>query len=242
MKPETGHADRLESQRAMKTDPRVTHGSKPSLETDEIFSFGHIIKKILNMETRCRVCRRVYRGKNRKSSLARHLKRGCPDRLAPEENSDRPVNVQEHREISGGIAEQFPSQKNVSESILGPSVREESEADFFVRQVEEDQVAELARFTLQSVSFMELPRFLELASHRFPYVRDTIVVGMYRGLSPRETDAERTMRVTCLPPARPPAVSRPNQVPAPAPVPVPVVIHGGNVNTADDVILMGFEI
>jgi len=96
--------------------------------------------------------------------------------------------------------------KKVSESILEPSVREESEADLFVRQVEEDQIAELARFTLQSVSFMDLPRFLELASHRFPYVLDTIVVGMYRGLSPRETDNERTMRVNCLPLTRPPAI------------------------------------
>src|SRR6218665_1877707 len=125
MKSETGHVDRRESQRAMKTDPRVTHGSKPSFETDEIFSLGHILK-ILNMETRCRVCRRVYRGKNRKCSLARHLKRGCPDLMAPGDNSIRPVNVQEHREISGGIALQFSSQKNVSKSILEPSVREES--------------------------------------------------------------------------------------------------------------------
>jgi len=109
-----------------------------------------------------------------------------------------------------------------------------------VRQAEEDQIAELARFMLQSVSFMDIPQFLELASHRFLYVLDTIVVGMYRGLSPRETDTERTMRVNCLPPARPSAVDRPNLVRAPAQVPVPVVVHGGNVNTADDVIFMGF--
>src|SRR6218665_2479477 len=116
-------------------------------------------------EERWRFCRSVYKKKNRKSSLARHLKNGCPDRMAQGDNSDRPVNVQEHREISGGIALQFPSQKNVSEGILEPSVREVTEAELFVRQGVEDQMAELARFTLQSVRFMDLPRFLELASH-----------------------------------------------------------------------------
>ena len=44
MKLETGLADRRECRRAMKTDHRVTHGSKPSFETDEIFSLGHIIR------------------------------------------------------------------------------------------------------------------------------------------------------------------------------------------------------
>src|SRR6218665_3935690 len=122
MKPATGHADRRESQRAMKTDPRVTHGSKPNFETDEIFSLGHIIK-LLNMETRRRVCRRVYRGKNRKSSLARHLKRGCPDRMAPGDNSNRPLKTQRHfRWYSFAVS----IAKNVSKSILEPSVREES--------------------------------------------------------------------------------------------------------------------
>lgn len=114
---------------------------------------------------------------------------------------------------------------------------EESDADLFVRQAEEDQIAELARFTLRSVSFMDLPRFVELASHRFPYVLGTIVVGMYRGLSPWEADTERMMRAKCLPLARLPAVDRHNPVPAL----VPVFVHGVNVNLADDdVMFMGF--
>lgn len=83
--------------------------------------------------------------------------------------SDHRVNAQERKEIFGDIVLQFPSRGNVSENVLEmePSVSEESDADLFVRQAEEDQIAELARFTLRSVSFMDLPWFVELASHQF---------------------------------------------------------------------------
>src|SRR6218665_1169337 len=43
-------------------------------ETEGIFSHGSIFFKKFNMEERCRFCRRMYQGKNRSSSLARHLK------------------------------------------------------------------------------------------------------------------------------------------------------------------------
>ena len=74
-------------------------------------------------------------------------------------------------------------------------ILEQLDADPFARQAEEDQIAELTRWTQASVTSMTLPRFLELASHRYPFVADTMIVGIFRGLSPTADIPDRTARV-----------------------------------------------
>lgn len=52
----------------------------------------------------------------------------------------------------------------------------------FTQRAEEDQIAELARWTLSSAIFMTLARFLELSSDLFLITSDILLVSLYSAM------------------------------------------------------------